>query len=251
MPGRPSPVVRAEPRAPRSRRRRRTRRRAARPAAAPGHVRDEQRVLARVIGRGRRRVAAVIRGEHQQVVRAERGEQVGDRGVDLLQAAVEALGIVAVAVGLVGLDEVHEDEARRRASRASAIVRARPSAFECVGCDSSMSQPAKTSPILPTPVTRAAGLADAREVVRARRLEREVVAVGRAAVGARLALERAGDHAPDGVLAREHARGPCGRPRTAPRAAPSSRAPRSGRPSRPTCRRSTCRCAGAPRRAAR
>ena len=42
----------------------------------------------------------------------------------------------------------------RSPSRASATVRARPSAFERVGCDSSMSQPAKMSLILPTPVDR-------------------------------------------------------------------------------------------------
>ena len=64
-----------------------------------------------------------------------------------------------------------------------------------------MSQPAKMSLILPTPVTRAAGLADAREVVRPRGLEREVVPVRRAAVGAGLALERPRDHARDGMLA--------------------------------------------------
>ena len=216
---------------------------------ATGDVRDEQRVLPRMIRRGRRRVAAVIRGEHQQVVRTERREEVGDRGVDLLQAAVEALGIVAVAIGLVGLDEVHEHEAlgglarERDGGREAFGVGVRRLRLVDVAAGEDVADLADAR-------DAATGLANAREVVRARRLEREVVAIGRAAVGARLALERAGDHTPDGMLAREHARGPSGRPRTAPRAAPSSRAPRSGRPSRPRCRRSTCRCAGAPHRGA-
>ena len=48
-----------------------------------------------------------------------------------------------------------------------------------------------------------AGLAHERQVVRPARLEREVVPVRRPDVVARLARERPGDHAADGVLARE------------------------------------------------
>ena len=74
-----------------------------------------------------------------------------------------------------------------------------------------MSRPAKMSPILPTPWTVTPGLAQQRQVVRAPRLEREVVAVRRALVVARLADERPRDHAADGVLAGEDlARDPAG-----------------------------------------
>ena len=130
VPGRPSPAARAEPgRGGRADVGELAVVTPARPAAR--HVSDQQRVLARVVGRGGRRIAAVIRGQQQQVVRAERGAQIGDGGVDLLQAAVEALGIVAVPVGHVGLDEVDEDEPRAAARgpvRSSARGRRRSSA---------------------------------------------------------------------------------------------------------------------------
>ena len=85
----------------------------------------------------------------------------------------------------------------------SSIVRLIPSTFDFVGNDSSMSQPAKMSRDLPDAVRRVARVADRREVVRAARLEREVVAVRRALVVAGLADERTCDHAADRVLARE------------------------------------------------
>ena len=78
-----------------------------------------------------------------------------------------------------------------------------PSMFDFVGCDSSMSQPAKMSPILPTPCTVVPASRIERQVVRAPRLEREVVPVRRAHVVPRRARERARDHAADRVLARE------------------------------------------------
>ena len=64
-----------------------------------------------------------------------------------------------------------------------------------------MSQPAKMSRDLADAVDGAARVADEREVVRPLRLEREVVPVRRPLVVARLAEERARDHAADGVLA--------------------------------------------------
>ena len=57
--------------------------------------------------------------EHEQIVGPEQLEQRRQRAVELLQAAVEADGVVAVAVEHVGLDEVHEDEALGRARRAT------------------------------------------------------------------------------------------------------------------------------------
>ena len=113
-------------------------------------VGEQQRVLARVVGRRRRRVAAVVGGEDQQVAGAQRVEQVGQPAVEVLQAAVEVDRVVAVAPEHVGLDEVHEDEALVD-RRSSSSVRWIPSTFDFVGCDSSMSRPAKMSWILPTP----------------------------------------------------------------------------------------------------
>ena len=173
-------------------------------------MRDQQPVLARVIRGRRRRIAAVVRGQHQQVVRAEGGAQGRDRGVDLLQAAVEAHGVVAMAVGHVGLDEIDEREP------VGAVARQRDRARQAVGVRARRVRlvdvlPGEDVADLADAGHARARRADAREVIRLRRQQREVVAVGRAAVGARLALERAGDHAPDGVLAGEQpARGAAG-----------------------------------------
>ena len=58
----------------------------------PGGVRQEQRVLARVVGRRRRRVAAVVRREDQEVTVPQRVEDVGQPAVEVLEAAVEVAG---------------------------------------------------------------------------------------------------------------------------------------------------------------
>ena len=83
----------------------------------------------------------------------------------------------------------------------SSMVRVMPSTFDFVGNDSSMSQPGEDVRDLPDAVDRLAGLADRRQVVRAARLEGEVVAVRRPLVVPRLAVEGAGDDPTDGVLA--------------------------------------------------
>ena len=70
----------------------------------------------------------------------QRVEQVGQPAVEVLEAAVEVLGVVAVAPEHVRLDEVREHEARRRCSRSSCSVSLIPSTFDFVGCDSSMSE---------------------------------------------------------------------------------------------------------------
>ena len=70
------------------------------------------RVLARVVGARRGRVAAVVGREDEQVARGvEAVEPAADRGVDHPQRGVEARHVAAVAVDLVGLDEVGEHEA--------------------------------------------------------------------------------------------------------------------------------------------
>jgi hypothetical protein len=53
----------------------------------------------------------VVGGEDEEVVVVEEGEPERDGGVDLLEGGGEAGGVVAVAVELVGLDEVGEGEA--------------------------------------------------------------------------------------------------------------------------------------------
>ena len=82
-------------------------------------------------------------------------------------------------------------------------MRLMPSTFDFVGNDSSMSQPAKMSPIFPTPYVVCPASRIARQVVRPARLEGEVVPVRRALVLPRRPEERAGDDTPDGVLAGE------------------------------------------------
>ena len=52
----------------------------------------------------------MVGGEDQQVARPQRLEQVGQPAVEVLQAAVEVLRVVAVAPEHVRLDEVGEDE---------------------------------------------------------------------------------------------------------------------------------------------
>src|SRR5581483_8933566 len=59
-------------------------------------IREQQRVLARVVGRRRRRIAAVVGRQDQEVVLAERVQHVGQSAVEILQAAVEVDGIVAM-----------------------------------------------------------------------------------------------------------------------------------------------------------
>ena len=73
-------------------------------------VGQEQRVLAGMIGRRRRRIAAVVRGEHEEVSGTQRRKQVGKPPVEVLQAAMEVLRVVSVAPQHVGLHEVREDE---------------------------------------------------------------------------------------------------------------------------------------------
>ena len=75
---------------------------------------------------GVRRVAAVVGGQDQQVVRrAGRSSQRADRARRSRAArAWKPCDVLAVAVDLVGLDQVREHEAARRGSSSSAVVAA-------------------------------------------------------------------------------------------------------------------------------
>ena len=181
------------------RRRRRTARRA-------GGRRDPRRrraaARARACGRSRGgRVAAVVGGEHEQVALGIEPLEPGrDRGVDRAQRAVEALDVLAVAVDLVGLDEVREDEAavelvdqgRGRVDR----LRVGGALVLVVDADAG-----EHLPDLADGVGRDAVGLQLLQVGAPGRRQREVLAALRALERPGLAPERARDHAADGVLA--------------------------------------------------
>ena len=62
-----------------------------------------------MVGRRRRRVAAVVGGDGQQVSRSQRLEDLLEPAVEVLEAAMKVDG-VSMPPELVGLDEVHEYE---------------------------------------------------------------------------------------------------------------------------------------------
>ena len=119
----------------------------------PGGVREQQRVLARVVGRLRRRVAAVIRRDDEQVAgsRASRGCPGA--------AGRSPGGSGGSSPGRCGGPRACPSRrgSRRRGPAStfssSSIVRLIPSTFDFVGNESSTSQPAKMSEIFPTPYT--------------------------------------------------------------------------------------------------
>jgi hypothetical protein len=80
--------------------------------AVPLEHREQRRVLARVVAVRRRRIDAVVGGEDEEVARAQELQPARDACVDRLKRAGESDGIVTMAVDLVGLHEVREDEAR-------------------------------------------------------------------------------------------------------------------------------------------
>ena len=165
-------------------------------------VREQHRVLAGVVARRRRRVAAVVGGDDQEIVRAQRLEDVGQPPVEVLQAAVEVDRVVAVPPQLVGLDEVGEDEAvvdvleQLEGAVDPLDVRLRRERLVDVA-------PGEDVADLADAVGRVARITDRGQVVRAPRLEREVVPVPGALVVPRRAEEGSRDDAADGVLSRQ------------------------------------------------
>src|SRR6187401_1441398 len=144
-----------------------------------------------MVGRRRRRVAAVIGGEDQEIAVAQGVEQVGKAAVEVLKAAVEVDRVVAMAPEHVRLDEVREDQAlvellEKRLRLLYALdVRLRGMRLVDV-------LPREDVADLADAVDDGAGLTDERQVVRPLRLEREVVPIGRALVVPRLADEGPG-----------------------------------------------------------
>src|SRR5438034_4529598 len=165
---------------------------------AAGRVCQEERVLAGVIGRGRRRVAPVVRRQHEQITGLEHLQDVRKPPVEVLQAAVEVDRVVPVPPEHVRLDEVDEHKAaldrlqKLDRLRDSLHVRLRRARVVDVAAGEDV-------PDLPDAVDGVPGVAKVREVVRSRGLEREVVAIRRPLVVAGLADERPGDDAADRV----------------------------------------------------
>src|SRR5581483_8681322 len=155
-----------------------------------------------MIGRRRRRIAAVVRGDDQQVSRPQRIEQVGQAAIEVLQAPVEVDGIVPMPPEHVGLDEVGEDKAV--VDRAEQLLRLLD-AFDVrlrgvLLVDVDVSEYVRD---LPDSVDLVAHAAYLREVVRAAWLEREVVAVRGALVRPGLTAKRPRDHTTDRMLSGE------------------------------------------------
>ena len=208
--------------------------------------REQRRVLARVV--------AVRRGGSTpwSAVRTSRSpgpssaEPPADRRVDPPAAPGEARDVVAVAVHLVGLDEVREDQAGVEVAQSS-VVAASPSSFVVAVCLRSIPTPANRSRILPTraPARRRPA---ARRGRSAGRLEREVAPPAGAGERAGLAVERAARSRGRPRARRSSPRAPPRTPRAAPARPARRRARRAGAPSRPTCRGSPRRSSGGARR---
>ncbi len=165
---------------------------------APGCIRKEQGVLARVVGRRCRRIAAVVGGEDQQVARMQRLEDVRESTVEVLETAVEVHRVVPVAPEHVRLHEVDEHEATfDRLEELDRPVDAVDVGLRREGLvDVTAGEDVAD---LPHAVDGVARVADRREIVRPTGLEREVVPIGRPLVVPRFARERPRDHTPDCV----------------------------------------------------
>ena len=74
--------------------------------------REKRDVLARVVGRGRAGVAAVVGRDHQHVAGGERAGDLRQAHVEIRERRRVAVHIVAVAVQHVEVDEVHKAQAR-------------------------------------------------------------------------------------------------------------------------------------------
>src|SRR5215211_7086930 len=61
-----------------------------------GDIGEQKGVLAGMVRRQGRGIAPVIRGEDEEVTRPKGGEEVGQPPIEILQAAMEVHGIVAV-----------------------------------------------------------------------------------------------------------------------------------------------------------
>src|SRR3954451_13804510 len=165
---------------------------------------EQRRVLAGVVAVRRGRVHAVPAVEAGGAAGPEAVvEPLGDRLVDLAERLGEPADVVAVAVDLVGLDEVREDQPGvelvqelRRRGEPLLVGRRRVLAVDADAGEQIAD--------LAHAVHRHARVLHLDEIRAARRLEREVAAGGRGGGVARRGGGRPRDHAPDGVLAGHH-----------------------------------------------
>ena len=171
---------------------------------AAGQSRREQRgPLPRVVGRRRRRIAAVVAGDEQDPA-VERSDQVGQPPVERLDRLRVTGGVVAMPVLRVEVHEVREDERRRRPLEVverqldPVVVRVRVPALRDALTGEDVAD-------LPDAVDGDAGRQEAVEHGRARGRHREVPTLGRPDERTGRPLERTGDHPADGVLAGEQA----------------------------------------------
>ena len=224
------------------------------PRSTPGRTRapgDQQRhVLARMIGRRRRRIVAVVGRDDRAGPSAAAPAAARQSRVEALEVGGIAGDVVAMAVLRVEVHEVDEDQAARRRAELrldhvhAVVVRRRVDGAR---------QAAAGEQIL--------DLADADDrhgrrpssrssSVGAERLEREVAAVRRAREMARLADERPRDDAADAQAAADQLERDLADPVQLVDRNHRLRAPRSGTRCRPTCRRSArpCACARGPAR---
>ena len=91
----------------------------------------------------------MVGGEHEQVVGTEDLKPRLHRAVDLLQRPVETRHVVAMAVDLIGLDQVREHQpALERGDQLPVWAIAR--ALSAPGCSASTPRPANSCPTFPT-----------------------------------------------------------------------------------------------------
>ena len=107
-------------------------------------------MLARVVGRLRGRVTAVIRRDDEQVALPQGVEDVREPTVEVLEAAVGSSQGRCMPKSM-SVSTRFTNMSPPSTFSSSSMVRLIPSTFEVVGNESSTSQPAKMSEIFPTP----------------------------------------------------------------------------------------------------
>src|SRR5579863_3218802 len=81
-----------------------------RAGSTPWRVGEQRNILAAMVGGRRGRIAAVIRGENQQVVAAQLGLKRWQPRVHFFERAGVAFDVVAMPVELVEVHQIYEDQ---------------------------------------------------------------------------------------------------------------------------------------------
>ena len=109
-------------------------------------VQQQRHVLARMVGARRRRIVAVIGGDHEQIVVAQLRQQARQPRVEPLEVRGIAGDVVAMAVDRIEVDQVGEDQAACPASPSAPRTWSTPSASLLVGCDVGDARARRTGP---------------------------------------------------------------------------------------------------------